>query len=66
MCDAYNIIQVVSYYINDGVYGAFKHQFARLFTPKVLKVIETLYTKLQNVLIIMIGITIYMYVSFYG
>ena len=40
-------IQVVSYYINDGVYGSFKHQADRPFTPKVLKVTETLYTKLQ-------------------
>ena len=40
--------QVVSYYINDGVYGTFKHHCKRLFTPKVLKVIEILYTKLTT------------------
>ena len=36
--------QVVSYYINDGTYGSFVHQYMRLFTPKVLKVIATLHT----------------------
>ena len=32
--------KVYDYYINDGAYGSFRHEYRRLFTPKVLKVVE--------------------------
>ena len=36
--DEFEYTKVYDYYINDGAYGSFRHEYNRLFTPKVLKV----------------------------